>query len=257
MMSSPLAKSIFSLLLSTFSYAAFADQQVVQLPYGTLSGNVGIVTKYIYRGGIENNDMAAQGGLEYSHNSGIRVGYWGSTLDYNPAQAHKAKGFEHNFYLAYAQQLNPDWGYRVQTMAYVYHDANKKIADNGDKRDITTYDVAASLNYKNFSLNTAMIVADSSTANQGDTYFSAAYSQPLAQDFSLNASVGGTAYNRSHDDEVVTTQKDFAFNEARLGLGKRFDQTGLVASLDYVFGGKDRMGADFEDHMVFGLNYQF
>ncbi|MDQ8934195.1 TorF family putative porin [Acinetobacter rudis] len=245
-----LFKIISAVFVSSISYSAVAAET-------GLSGNIGVVTKYIYRGGIENNDLAAQGGLEYAHKSGIHAGYWGSTLDYNPAKEDKATGFEHDLYIAYAKQLNPDWSYRLQSTAYIYHNANKVSAEQGGHRNVTTYDVSAAVNYKNLSLATAVIVADASSSNAGDTYISAAYSHPLVYDLSLNTSIGATAYNHSHDDDIVTTSKDFTLSEARLGLSKKFTNTGLVASIDYIYGGKNRMGEDYKDHTVLGLNYQF
>lgn len=243
-------KVILALLFSTFSYSTFAAESEI-------SGNVGVVSKYIYRGGVESNDLAAQGGLEYAHQSGMRVGYWGSTLDYNPGREEKATGFEHNLYIAYGQQLTTNWSYRLQSMAYIYHDANKVSAEQGDQRDITTYDVSANVIYKNLNLSAAVIVADAATSNAGDTYLGAAYSHPLINDFSLNTSIGATAYNSSRDDQIVTTTKDFVLSDARLGLSKQFANTGLLASVDYIYGGKNRIGEDLKDHVVFGLNYQF
>lgn len=243
-------KAIFIGLVTVFSSPIFAAE-------AEISGNVGVVSKYIYRGGVENNDLTAQGGVEYTHQSGIRVGYWGSTLDYNPAHEEKATGFEHNLYIAYAKQLTPDWSYRLQSMAYIYHDANKVSVEQGGQRDITTYDVSANLVYKNLNLGAAVIVADASASNAGDTYFSAAYSHPLANDFSLNTSIGATRYNSSRDDQIVTTTQDFVLSEARLGVSKQFANTGLVASMDYIYGGENRLGEDLKDHLIFGLNYQF
>lgn len=257
MMSTLQSKSILVIALSMLSYSAFANNNEIKVPYGTITGNAGIVTKYIYRGGVENNDLAAQGGIAYNHQSGISLGYWGSTLDYNPGHEEKSNGFEHDLYIAYGHELNPNWSYKLQATAYIYHNANKTIADSGEKRDITSYDVAANLTYKNLTAGAAVVVADSAASNAGDTYISASYSHALPQDFSLNGSVGGTAYNSSRDDAVVTTTKDFAFNEARLGVSKSFANTGLVASLDYVIGGENRLGEDYKDHVVFGLNYQF
>lgn len=257
MMSTLQSKSILFIALSTLSYSAFADNNAIKVPYGTITGNAGIVTKYIYRGGVENDDLAAQGGIAYNHQSGVSLGYWGSTLDYNPAHDEKSNGFEHDVYISYAHQINPSWSYKLQSTAYIYHNANKTVADNGDKRNITSYDVAAAVAYKNLIVGASVVVADSASSNAGDTYIAASYSHPLPQDFSLNGSVGGTAYNSSRDDEVVATTKDFAFNEARLGVSKSFANTGLVASLDYVVGGENRLGEDYKDHVVFGLNYQF
>ncbi|KAF1015289.1 MAG: hypothetical protein GAK29_04611 [Acinetobacter bereziniae] len=40
-------------------------------------------------------------------------------------------------------------------------------------------------------------------------------------------------------------------------MSKPVADTGLVASLDYVIGGESRVGDDYDDHVVFGLIYNF
>lgn len=252
-----LYKKLWLLSICLVPSFVFAEQNNLKIAEGTISGNLGTVSKYIYRGGVENDDLTAQGGIEYTHQSGLKVGYWGSTLDYNPAHENKNFGFEHDLYIGYAHEIDKNWHYNIQATAYLYHKANKVASEIGEKRPVTSYDLAATLGYKNLTLGAAVTLDDASAVNAGDTYFSALYSQPLPYDFSLNTSIGATAYNSSHDDSVVQTQKDFAFNEARIGLSKSFANTGLVASLDYVIGGKDRVGEDYDNHVVAGLNYIF
>lgn len=47
-----------------------------------LSGNSAIVSEYRFRGvDLSGGDIAAQGGVDASHSSGIYVGAWGSSLD--------------------------------------------------------------------------------------------------------------------------------------------------------------------------------
>ena len=239
------------------STVAFAEDSTVNTANGQLSGNIGVVSKYIYRGGVENDDLTIQGGLEYAHKSGISVGYWGSTLDYDMTDESHKRGFEHDFYVAYSKEINSDWKVKLQSTAYYYQDGGTVHADNGDHRKTLAYDLLTAVSYKDLSLSATVMLSDAVYANAGDTYLSAAYSYALPKDFALNASVGGTAYNSSGDDALMLTTQDFSFNEARLGLSKSFENTGLNASVDYVFGGEDRVGESFDDHVVVALNYSF
>ncbi|QOW44716.1 MULTISPECIES: TorF family putative porin [Acinetobacter] len=242
--------------LLLISSVVYAEDTALTHSNGVLSGSVGTVSKYIYRGGVENDDIALQAGLDYAHKSGISVGYWGSTLDYDATDENRHRGFEHDVYMAYGHEIRPDLSYNVQATAYVYHHGGTVYGDE-HKRKTTAFDVLGALTYKEVTVAGSVLLADASFGNAGDVYLSAAYSHALPKNFTLNASVGGSAYNSSRDDEMIQTTQDFAFNEARIGLSNHLAESGVVASVDYVLGGEDRLGEDFDNHVVFGLNYNF
>lgn len=252
-------KIALSLLLAMSTMPAFAEEEIISPAAGELTGSFAVVNKYIYRGGVENDDVALQAGLEYALQSGVSVGYWGSTLDYDPSDDSEDKdhGFEHDFYVAYGQDINPDWSYKVQGTAYYYQDGGTVYADDGDKRKTTAFDVLGELAYKDLTLAASVMLADASFANAGDVYLSAAYSYALPQNFMLNTSVGAFIYNSSRDDSIIETKNDVVFSEARMGVSKEIANTGATASLDYVVGGKNRIGENFDDQVVFGLNFSF
>lgn len=239
--------------MSTFCYA----DDLNPTPSGEFSANAAVVSKYIYRGGVENDDVAVQAGLDYTHASGWSMGYWGSTLDYNAEKEDKDSGFEHDFYLGFANDLNDNWSYSSQVVAYVYQDANKVVAEDGSKRRTSAFELLNDVSYKDLTLGAAVMLSDSSYANAGDVYLSAAYTHSLVYDFNLNASIGASVFNDNNDDLIVQTTKDLVFSEARLGLSKEILNTGLDVSLDYIWGGKDRVGEDFDDHTVLSLSYNF
>lgn len=251
-----MSKYAFSVLLVTslLSQTAVAETEKAAQH---LSGNIGVVSQYVYRGGVENNDPALQGGLEYAFNNGISVGYWGSTLDYDMTDESKDNGIENDLYIAYDHEINQDLSYRLQATSYIYHNGGTVYADNDEKRKTTGFDALAAVTYKDLTMSMTVMLADAAFANAGDMYIGAAYSHALPYEFMLNTSIGASIYNSSRDDALMETQKDFAFNEARIGISKDIAQTGLKASVDYVFGGQDRMGNDFDNNTVVGLNYAF
>lgn len=251
-----MSKYAFSVLLVTslLSQTAVAETEKAAQH---LSGNIGVVSQYVYRGGVENNDPALQGGLEYAFNNGISVGYWGSTLDYDMTDESKDHGIENDLYIAYDHEINQDLSYRLQATSYIYHNGGTVYADNDEKRKTTGFDALAAVTYKELTMSMTVMLADAAFANAGDMYIGAAYSHALPYEFMLNTSIGASIYNSSRDDALMETQKDFAFNEARIGISKDIAQTGLKASVDYVFGGQDRMGNDFDNNTVVGLNYAF
>lgn len=245
------------LLFSISTAPAFAEENTTSSTTRALTGNFAVVNKYIYRGGVENDDVALQAGLDYAFQNGVSVGYWGSTLGYDLSDENKDQGFEHDFYVAYSNEINQNWSYKVQGAAYYYQNGGTVYADNGDKRKTTAFDVLGELAYKDLTLAASVMLADASFANAGDMYLSAAYSYALPQNFMLNTSVGASIYNSSRDDDIIETKNDVAFNEARIGVSKEIANTHATASLDYVVGGKDRFDTDFDDQVVFGLNFNF
>lgn len=250
------AKTI-ALLLTFVSLPTFADEAHL-LGAGELTGSASIVNKYIYRGGVENDDVALQAGLEYAHPRGFLVGYWGSTLDYDATDDSHHSGFEHDFYLGYGRKINADWSYETKITSYVYQNGGSVYSeDRTEKRRTTGFDVSNSLNYKNLNLGLAVLLADVSYGNAGDVYLSAGYDYALPQDFTLKTAIGASIYNDHGDDAVVQTVKQNVFSEARLGLTKALGNTGVELAFDYVWGGKNRMGESFDDQTVIGLNYSF
>lgn len=252
-------KIALSLLLAMSTMPAFAEEDTISPTAGALTGNFAVVNKYIYRGGVENDDVALQAGLDYAFQNGVSVGYWGSTLDYDPSDNSEDKdhGFEHDFYVAYGNEINQNWSYKVQGTAYYYQDGGTVYSEDGDKRKTTAFDVLGELAYKDLTLAASVMLADASFANAGDLYLSAAYSYALPQNFMLNTSVGASIYNSSRDDSIIETTNDVAFNEARIGVSKEIANTRATASLDYVVGGKDRFDTDFDDQVILGLNFNF
>ncbi|NNH76758.1 hypothetical protein HLH17_03495 [Acinetobacter sp. ANC 5380] len=250
-------KIALSLLLAMSTMPAFAEEDTISPAAGALTGNFAVVNKYIYRGGVENDDVALQAGLDYAFQNGFSVGYWGSTLDYDLSDENKDHGFEHDFYVAYGNEINQNWSYKVQGTAYYYQDGGTVYSEDGDKRKTTAFDVLGELAYKDLTLAASVMLADASFANAGDVYLRAAYSYALPQSFMLNTSVGASIYNSSRDDSIIETTNDVVFSEARMGVSKEIANTRATASLDYVVGGKDRFDTDFDDQVVFGLNFSF
>ena len=243
-------------LMSMSSASVLAVEESEEKAVGKFSGNLALVNKYIYRGSEENDDISLQVGLEYAHNSGLVVGYWGSNLNYNPANDDKNSGIENDLYVAYQKQVNEDFGFRSQLTAYIYSNAGSVYQDN-DKRTTNGYELINIFIYKDLALGASVMLADASYANAGDVYLSAAYSYALPYDISLNSSIGFNFYNDRRDDSIVTTTKDSAFTEARLGISRDLGETGLQASFDYVWGGKTRTNERYDDHAVFGITYNF
>ncbi|WP_313043624.1 TorF family putative porin [Acinetobacter sp.] len=249
-------KAILAALVSLGTVPAFAEQ--VSADTGVWSGSLGVVNKYVYRGSEENDKPAVQAGLEYAHNSGVFAGYWGSMLNYDPTNDSQSHGFEHDFYVGYGRELNEDWSYKSQVMAYVYQGGGSVYNDDrSEKRRTTGVEFIQDISYKDLTASMAVLLSDVNYGNAGDVYLNATYSYALPYDVSLNSSLGVSVFNDSRDDSLLTTTEDVVFTEARLGLSKPIADTGFEIAADYVWGGKDREGEQLDDNVVVGLTYSF
>ncbi len=255
-MQSLLKYPCLTLMLSLSSFSAFAAEEKTE--HGVVTGSIGAVTKYVYRGGVENDDVAFQAGLQYAHKSGVFVGYWGSTLDYDSTDENKDHGFEHDFALGYANEINEDLSYSTQVTAFVYQNGGSSYnADRTESRRSTGTEWFTALAFKDLNLGLGVALSDANYGNAGDVYLTAGYSYPLLDDISLNTSVGASIYNDHRDDDLIQTTKTFVVNETRLGLSAPLAHSGVDIALDYIWGGKNRLNEKFDDHLVFAVNYSF
>ena len=74
--------AIVTVLLGTHGIA-IANEPFGEIP-GEFSINVGFTNNYVFRGITQSDERwALQGGIDYSHDSGIYIGVWGSNVDFD------------------------------------------------------------------------------------------------------------------------------------------------------------------------------
>ena len=241
---------------SGLSGAVAAESTPLPFP-GTVTGNVGVFSSYNLRGITnvpENSGPALQGGLDYSHDSGIYLGYWMSTLDYsyaclNPSgcsASNTRDSFENDFYGGYKGKISEDVGFQVGGTIYYYYPGWES----------TGYETMLGLSYKQLTVTAQTLLNNVTFGNKGDTYFLATYAPGLPAGFTGKAQVG--VYYYGDDDEFVTTgSKDFNFRHATLGVSHPLGDTGATWSLDMIFGGYDRLDVKQKNKAVRGLSYAF
>lgn len=248
-------------IASGLSGAVAAESTPLPFP-GTITGNVGVYSSYNLRGitnAPENDSAAVQGGLDYSHDSGIYLGYWFSTLSYSYSDINpdcydangdlickNRKSFENDFYGGYKGKITEDLGYQIGGTIYYYSPGWES----------TGYETILGLSYKQFSVTAQTLLNNVTFGNKGDTYFLATYAPGLPAGFTGKAQVG--VYYYGDDDEFVTTgSKDFNFRHATLGVSHPLGDTGATWSLDMIFGGYDRLEVKQKNKAVLGLSYAF
>lgn len=207
-----------------------------------VTGNLSVVSEYLFRGAYENNGTSVQGGLDYAHESGLYVGYWGASLDYGDASS--SSGFENDVYLGYSGSAG-DVSYDVGLLYFFYNNVD----------DADTPEFYASLGYGPFSVGMAYLMDDVAWGNEGDIYWSLGYETDLPMDFGFAATVG--YYTYSDDDVLVTTTENSGLKHVDLTLSHPLGETGADMTITYMIGGKDRTDADVEDTVILGVHYGF
>jgi len=206
----------------------------------TTTGSVAFTTDYKFRGITQtSNNAAVQGGLTFTHDSGVYLSGWGSSIDGS------AGGAEMDILLGYTGTAG-DFTYDVGVMRYGYPGANRNTtgAANPDYNE-----VYASVSAYGAKLGVAY--SDDYYAETGKfSYVYGSYGTEVAG-VGLSASVG---YNKLYDtgatfsaaktddnyiDYKIAASKDLSFLDSGL--------KGVVVEVAYI-------GTDLKDADLPGLN---
>lgn len=88
----------------------------------SLAGNVGFFSQYVFRGLSQTDEKPAiQGGLDYSHSSGIYLGTWASNISWlRDSGGYASSSMEWDFYGGYRGSFAGDFTYDVGILHYYY-----------------------------------------------------------------------------------------------------------------------------------------
>ena len=141
------------------------------------SANIGVTSNYMWRGMTQTqDDPAIQGGLDYSHDSGVYVGTWASNSKFA-----NDSGTELDLYAGYKKELKGGMSYDVGVIKYAYPDDNSL--------DFT--ELYAKAGYKGVGAEVDYTLGKE--GNQGkehDLYYALGYTGELKNDWSYGAKVG-------------------------------------------------------------------
>lgn len=123
----------------------------------TLSGNVSLTSDYVFRGISQTGgDMAIQGGLDYTHASGIYVGTWASNVGWiEDYQGYNSGNVEIDLYGGYRGSLG-DMGvsYDVGAIRYMYP------GERGGSTDANTTEIYGSVGWKWFTAKYSYYISE-------------------------------------------------------------------------------------------------
>ena len=118
----------------------------------TFTGNVGLVSNYVFRGITQSAAKPAiQGGFDYAHSSGFYAGTWASNVswvaDNNWSAASSASNsLELDLYGGYKGTIGGALGFDVGLLTYIYPGSNTSVGGTFIKPDST--EVYGALSYK-------------------------------------------------------------------------------------------------------------
>lgn len=166
-------------ILTMSSTSAFANGGDFEIP-GEFDSYVTFTNNYVFRGISQSDEgPAIQGGIDWSHESGVYAGVWGSSVDFDDDT-----DFELDIFVGYSDQLVEDVTYDLSLIYYAYPGSDQAL-DFVEVYGALSYDldfasVTGSVNYSPNNFN------DSGNA----TYLSVAVDVPLPHGFSLSGHVG-------------------------------------------------------------------
>lgn len=224
-------KKILASSLATLSLFSAGMSHAADDPH-SISGNLGLVSDYQYRGYSQTNEgIALQGGMDYAHASGFYLGVWGSSIDW------LAKGgLELDIYGGYKFEAGPAV-LDVGVLQYLY--PNGKTADGKDADTTEAYlgatfgPLTAKVSY---SFTDLFGIPDS----DGSMYYDLSAATELGQGFTLNAHFGRQKI-----------ENGLSYNDWKLGVSKEF--AGLTWGVAYVDTDLDSSDDNGDARVVFSV----
>ena len=229
--------------------AALAVLTISPAANAAITGNINVVSKYVLRGmtnNAENDGTAVQGALDWSHKSGVYVGYWGSNLDYGATRTSTTNtGFENDIYGGFKFKAGPvDLNFGV--IYYLY----TQVLDSDAAEALAAAGIGP------VTLTAKYLTKDVSWGNQGDTYLTLDFAQDLPSEFKFNAQLGYYLYE-DRGQFILATRENSGFRHLNLGVTHPFGKTGANMGLTYIVGGEDRQGVQQGNAVVLSLGMSF
>jgi uncharacterized protein (TIGR02001 family) len=185
-------------------------------PY-SLSANVSLINDYRYRGFSQTfKEPAIQGGIDFSHSSGVYLGTWESNVQESFLNG---ANIEMDFYGGYDGKINDDLSYNVGGLYYYYP------GQNSGTTKINTFELYAGATWKwiNVKYSHSTTKFFGLPDSRGSYYLEGNVSVPLPADVGLDLHYG---------HQNVDGSGNYDWNDWKVGVSKEFGGFGF--SLAYV-----------------------
>jgi len=214
---------------ATLSSGTVLAQAAAPAPEFTLTGNIGAVSDYRFRGLSQNNlKPAIQGGLDLAHSSGLYLGTWLSQVS-DWAAGPKGDNLEMDFYGGYKTEVS-GVGLDVGAIAYHYPGSTKGTT-GGTSYEANTQEVYLGLAYGIASFKTSYVISDNYFAssvldNKGTVYYDLTLAKEVAPKLTASIHAGYTDYKKTN-----TSSGKFSYSDYNVGLA--YDYEGFILGAKY------------------------
>jgi len=243
---------------SAFTGAAFADDAAAPAAPYTLTANVGVVSDYLFRGITQSGHKPAiQGGVDFTHSSGLYVGTWLSSISWVHDNGYGNSPTEIDVYGGYRGTFADDYGYDVGLITYNYPGSS-----NAERNGLTkpfTAEVYGQLSWKFLSVKDSYTVSKNfvgfglpASANggsdldsRGSNYIEANLAYDLGDGWGVSAHVGHqTIRNSGFSDPNYTDWNIGGTKDVGFGVvGLKYSGTNANRFSGWNWGGRDNNDA--------------
>lgn len=186
------------------------------------TANAGITSNYVFRGQTQSDDgIAAQGGVDYTHESEFYAGAWASSVEGNSENNNTGDGFEVDIYGGWAHSWD-DFGIDLGYIIYEYTDSDFNA---GSKEFYVGFDWGPA--------NITYYVGSDESANPNDyNYVDVGLDIEMVEDVLLSFHYGRTSPDRgsSYNDYKVEATKTIL--ELDVSLAATYEDEGTKNSTE-------------------------
>lgn len=221
------------------------------------TGNVGVFSEYLFRGLTQGGSAAVQGGLDYSHDSGLYVGTWASNIGFAGSDFSGSAGgnsAEVDIYGGFAGKAG-GLGYDIGAIYYWYSEEDEV------GNEYNTFEIYAGLSYgpvaaKYHYSDSASFLTGDSDADEA-AYLLGTLALPITDTLNFTASVG--FYDGDEIEDLLGDED--SYTDYSVGLAKTveggFTFTFVIADTDIEFSDGDGGSFDDDPQVVVGMKKVF
>lgn len=195
----------------------------------TFTYNIGLYSQYIFRGLTQTaRKPALQGGVDYSHSSGLYAGTWGSNINWLEDSTNWHEGsLEWDIYGGYKNTFGDTGiGYDVGLLNYVYPGSKTNAAAGTNFVDPYTLEAYAALSWKWLQAKYSYSLTDTfGVKNSDGTYYAELNANyPIGETgLTVVAHVGRQEFDGKSNTPVslaIDNDKLYSYTDWKLGLTK-------------------------------------
>jgi uncharacterized protein (TIGR02001 family) len=183
-----------------------------------LTGNVGMTSDYRFRGISQSqNAVALQGGVDYTHKSGVYAGNWNSTVS-NRVYA-DSTGLESDLYAGYKMEVVKGVRLDVGSYNYIYSQAANRFSSNSN-----TNELYVGVESGPFTVKYSRAISDyfGLDNSKGTQYLQADANLPVNKTLTLNGHIGRTLVHNYSNRDYTDVKLGGTVNVSGFDLGAHY-----------------------------------